>query len=197
MKKHPTYFVPSTWKRWLARGLDQVFIWMVLAPLLMSLPHTEDGWIQLTIPWALALFLFPVFYEAGSNYFFYTSPGKWIFNLRILPASAEGARHWAIHVLIRALICYFGNFFWAIFAVAFFRYDRRHLADWMAETRVVGLQPTILPSVRPVLGSIAVILGLIQGWVSALEQIHSVQYENGSFYVPDPANFDFVEVDED
>ncbi len=197
MINEQSYFVPSTWKRLMARWLDQVFIWMVLAPVLMTFPHTEDGWIQLTIPWALVILLYPVFYEGICNYFFYSSPGKWIFDLKVLPASEEGARHWGVHVLIRALVCYFGIFFWAIFATAFLRYDRRHLADWLGETRVVGLSPARLPSVRPLFGVSVVVLGLIQGWISISEQIQNVQYEEGTIFIPDPTSFDFEAEDED
>lgn len=191
MTTNTATFVPSTWKRLMARGLDQIFISMVLFPVLLMRPETEDGWIQLTIPWALFVFLYPLVYEALCLCFFQTTPGKWIFNLKVIPASAIAKKHWGLHALIRALVCYVGFFIWAFFATALWRYDRRHLADLIAETRVVGIVPTKMHKVRPLIGLIVVMLGLVQGWISTVEQIQSIDYEDGAFFVPDPTVFDF------
>ena len=189
MMEHQFYFVPSTWKRVFAWWLDQVFIWMVLAPILMMFPQTEDGWIQLSLPWAIMLFLYPVLFETLALYFLNTTPGKWIFNLRVVAASPAATEHWGVHVLIRSLISYFGIFFWAIIATAFFRYDRTHLADWIAETRVVGSHAGRSPKLRPVFGMSLLILGLVQGWASMTVQISNVEYEDGFIYIPDPTSF--------
>ena len=191
------HFVPSTRNRLMARWLDQVFIWMVLAPILMMFPMTEEGWIQLSLPCAVALFLYPIFYEAFCTYFFYTTPGKWICNLKLVPVESTLAKNWGVHALTRAVICHFGNFFWAIFATAFFRYDRRHLADWICETRVVGLAPTGFVKIRPVIGIIVVILGCISGWVSTYEQVTNIDYEDGFIYIPDPTNYDFSNIEDE
>ena len=59
MMNDQAHYVPATWRRLLARWLDQLFIWMVIGPLLLRLPQTEDGWIQLSIPWAIGIFLWP------------------------------------------------------------------------------------------------------------------------------------------
>ena len=197
MTEAASYFIPSTWKRVLAWCLDQVFIWMMIAPILIMFPQTEDGWIGISLPWALVLLVAPVFFEMAGLYYFNATPGKWICHLKILPASKASEQHWAVHTLIRAVLGFCGMFLWVIFVTGLFRYDRRHLADLIAETRVVGFSARPLPQVRPVLGLIVVLLGLIQGGASLAAQISNVDYEDGSIFIPDPTNFDFAGVSED
>ena len=130
-------------------------------------------------------------------YFFQATPGKWIFNLKVLPAGALAEKQWGVHVLIRSLVSYVGLFMWALYATAFFRYDRRHLGDWLAETKVVGESFSKRHKVRPVLGVLILVLGLIQGWISTIEQIQSIDYEDGAVFIPDPTIFDFGGEDEE
>ena len=190
------YFVPSTWRRMTARWLDQIFICLIIVSIVLEFPHSEDGYFQIGLIWALLLFSTPVLYEFIFVYMLHTTPGKWICNLKVI--SASDPKHWGVNSLIRAGLCYVGFFFSALFITALGRYDRRHWADLMAETQVVGLEAINLPKARPVTTVILVIMGLIQGWISFSEQIHSVEYRNGSVYILDPTNFDLaVEDDEE
>ncbi len=195
MNQEAMYFVPSTWRRMTARWLDQIFICLVIVSILLKFPQSENGYLQIGLFWALLLFSTPVFYEFIFVYFFHSTPGKWICNLKVI--SRADPKHWGIHTLIRAVLCYVGFFFSALFVTALGRYDRRHWADLMAETQVVGLEAINLPKARPVTTVILVIVGLIQGWISFSEQIRSVEYRNGSIYILDPTNFDWAEADDE
>ncbi len=195
MIQESTFYVPSTWRRITARWFDQIFICLIIVSIVLEFLHSEDGYFQIGLIWAFALFSTPIFYESIFVYMFHATPGKWICNLKVI--SRADPKHWGVHSLIRAVLCYVGFFFSALFVTALGRYDRRHWADLMAETQVVGLEAINLPKARPVTTVILVTIGLIQGWISFSEQIRSVEYRNGSIYILDPTNFDLAEVDDE
>jgi uncharacterized RDD family membrane protein YckC len=190
------YYVPATWKRFLAKILDLIFIWILWTPIFMQAPRDADGWIELTLGLATLVFLFPIFAESACIYFFHTTPGKWIFHLQVEPAnlrdSAKAPSAWAGHALLRSVLSYLTLFVSGLlFATMFFRYDRRHWADLLAETRVVSKDPSKTPPLRPILGLLLVLGGLFGGMASFSDQILSVEVEDGKIYIPDPLSFDF------
>lgn len=91
------------------------------------------------------------------------SPGKLLLGLRVV--GREGRELEFSQACLRVLADELSLFFaFAPRALAWLRWDRTHLSDWIAETRVISVKPhTEVPRVRPVLGSILVLLGLYWG----------------------------------
>ncbi|WII70889.1 RDD family protein [Bdellovibrio sp. 22V] len=175
-------YVPSTWKRFFAHGIDQLFIlpfYLPFAGVFFRLAFTEDdvflNFIQLAV-----LFLIPALFEFVFLYLLQATPGKWFLGLRVVPAGDyQKPLHWSQCVL-RALAGRLSFFFsWAIYALAFFRYDRTHLCDWVAETRVVQATPRANKAeLRWIVGVIFVLLYAYEGLVSSQMILKSIDWSN-------------------
>ncbi|MBX3019207.1 MAG: RDD family protein [Bdellovibrionaceae bacterium] len=97
-------------------------------------------------------------------YFLGASLGKLACGLRVVDRETGGELQ-PIQVMLRVIADELAIFFaFAPRALALFRWDRTHLSDWIAETRVVSLkEQAYIPELRPVAGSILVLLGLFWG----------------------------------
>ncbi|NUN05663.1 MAG: RDD family protein [Bdellovibrio sp.] len=159
-------FVPSTWKRLAARSLDSLFEMLMYAPFLKTLFLLifDEGPLYMSLSVFLLILLLPAIYEGVSLWLMQATPGKWLLGLKVVPqANPDVELHWTQCVL-RALVERASLFFsWAIFATAFFRYDRTHVADWVAETRVVQFVP------RPQRAKLRWFLGLVLVFLCASE----------------------------
>ena len=177
------YFVASTWRRLFARGIDQVIRGLFYLPfgsLFFKLFMTSQE-VRVSIVELFVLFMVPAIYEFVFLVLFQATPGKWLLGLKVAPFSSSESKLDLGQCFLRSLVGQFTFFFsWAIFAVAFFRYDRTHLADWIAGTRVVQSRPRLTQAkVRPILGLLFVILYSWEGLVSASSMIQKIDWSHG------------------
>lgn len=188
MKKQNTspdlaeFYIPSTWRRLTARGTDQLIQLLCYIPFLKTavLLFFTEGEVSVSL-WQVGLFLLiPVIYEFSFLYLMQATPGKWCFGLKVVPCSDPyKALDWR-QALLRPLADRFVLFFsWAVYALAFFRYDRTHLADWVAETRVVQDHPRESRTHRRwVLGSLFFVFFFFDGLTNARILLNGVDLEN-------------------
>ena len=139
----PDCFLASWPKRITAYAIDSALIWLSLLPLWLQLITTyfSKGEPTLTWNWLLAGLLLVLFYQWLFLYFLGGTIGKLIMGLRVIsihPNQDLGLFQSLLRVLSNALSIFFGE---ALRALAFFRLDRRHVGDWVAETWVVQFQP--------------------------------------------------------
>ena len=175
--------VPSTWKRLFAHGIDQVLKMILYFPFAKSffLRVFTDEEVSISLLQLLVMLLIPVVYEAVFLFLYQATPGKWLLGLRVVPAwNSEEKLHWQQAVLrsfAERLTLFFS---WAPYALAFFRYDRTHLFDWLAETRVVQSSPRIsLPQIRWFLGLLLVVVYLYEGLITAGHLVNSIDWSSG------------------
>lgn len=167
-----TIFIPSTANRLWARMIDAVVIWIFLVP--------AFGWSYgfffipgevVSIPWALFIYLavVPIAYEALSIWIFGQTAGKWVFSLHVVSASDDRRPVTGWESLLRAVAGRFTLIFsQAVYAFMFFRYDRTHLADWIAGSRVITSRARPDRSrVRPFLAGLSILLFGVVGWAMA------------------------------
>lgn len=174
--------IPSTWKRIGAYFLDQLVIGLLFFPMWgfwYDLMNSEE---EVFAPLSLFIFLllFPLIYESLFLALFQQTPGQWILGLWVVPRHEPGKRLSWVQVFLRALTNRLSLFFsFAPFALAFFRYDRTHLGDWIAETRVLqeGRRPQP-PKIRWVLGSLAVLFYVNNGFEQAIYACDSIDWDS-------------------
>lgn len=178
-----TYYIPSTFDRIFARLIDAVGEFILMSPVLMKTSFNGFSIEGLKLHWLQLVYIVFVRlgYEFVSVFLFDTTPGKWVMGLKIVPARDHGQGLGWQDVLSRVLICRLSLFFsWAIYALMFFRYDRTHLADWVAGTRVVSDRPRRNHAeVRILQGALLICLYLDAGITNAIEMASSVHVENG------------------
>lgn len=176
-------FIPSTWSRLFAHGIDQMIslvLYIPFAGLVLKLLLSEED-VFLSLPQLLALFLLPAVYEFVFLVLMQTTPGKWMFGLKVVPFSNPTEPLKWTQCLLRPLVSRLSFFFgWAIFATAFFRYDRTHVSDWVAETRVIQNEPRkSLPKVRWIVGTFFILIYLYEGMISASAVINAIDWSAG------------------
>ncbi len=160
--------VPSTGSRVAARLLDEIIIGLFCLPVLIPLFWgRSDLWTPW--PWVIYLCEVPLMYESLSIWVFSQSLGKWVFSLQVCSNRNPKLELNFWQCLLRSLVGRLTLFFsWAPQALALFRYDRTHLADWLAQTRVISLRPNPKRTrIRPWWGVIFIFLFLETGLSSA------------------------------
>ncbi|MDG0818228.1 RDD family protein [Bdellovibrio svalbardensis] len=171
-------YVPSTWKRLFAFGIDQIFILLFYFPFaktFVQLFFTDED-VYVSLGKLLVMFLVPALYEFVFLMILQATPGKWLLGLKVVPAHNAYAELQSAQCILRPLVSRLSFFFaWAIYAFAFFKYDRTHVADWVAETRVIQFTPRPRrPQIRWILGVFLVLSYVYEGVVyssSVLGQI--------------------------
>lgn len=177
-------YIPSTWRRWVAHYIDQGLKIVFYLPFMKSffLILFTDQAVSLSVGQWIILLLITPFYEAVFLALMQATPGKWMMGLKVVPArSPEEPLQWQQCVLRPAVQLLTFFFSWALYALAFFRYDRTHLADWVAETRVV--QSTRRPTrarLRPFLGVILILFNTYGGLTSAHKMLRAVKWDSNT-----------------
>lgn len=165
--------VPSSFHRFWARLIDGAVVATFLMPALRSTIGAdlgaEAGAVELS--WWLVLYVAaaPVAYETIALWIFGTTVGKWVFSLRVVAAGRPSVPPTGPSSLLRSLTgqldLIFGH---AVQALALFRNDRTHLADWVAGTRVVAARARgTAARPRILAGAIAVFVLGSAGWAVA------------------------------
>lgn len=176
------FYFPSTWKRLSAYFIDQVFsllFYIPFAGFFYRLTFTSDE-VYVSVVELLILFLIPAIYEFVFLLWMQRTPGKALCGLWVVPfANTNDELDWRQCVL-RPLVGRMSFFFsWSIFALAFFRYDRTHLADWVAETRVVQkVKRAETTKIRWFVGTILIFAYLSEGLTSSSAILNSIDWSN-------------------
>ncbi|UXR63688.1 RDD family protein [Bdellovibrio bacteriovorus] len=174
-------YVPSTWRRLFAYSMDQLVVlpfYLPFAGIFLRLFFTDDE-VVVNLTQLLVLYLIPAVFEVVFLVLMQATPGKWLMGLKVVPATNYSEKlHWS-QCLLRPLAGRLSFFFSvAIYAVAFFRYDRTHLCDWIAETRVVqGTPRPKKAQIRWILGTLVVLLYVYEGMVSARMILKSIDWQ--------------------
>ncbi len=173
-------YVPSTWRRLVAQGIDQIIRLLFYIPFMKSfflLVMTDED-VRISLGSFVLMFLIPAIYEFIFLVLMQATPGKWLMGLKVVPfANSAAALDWRQCVLrpLTERLTFF--FSWAVYAVAFFRYDRTHLADWVAETRVVQFHPRITRAkIRWILGSLLLIFYVYDGIITSKEILKQIDW---------------------
>ena len=159
------FHTASTWKRAFAYWIDSLISGIFLAP--MWVPFIKGMIYQdevVFVSWSLiALCLgFRLVWDMACLYSLTATPGKLILGLKVI--SVSGAPLSNLQCVLRVLADQFSFFFGiAPRAVAFLRLDRRHVSDWIAETKVVQSQPRETPPQRRVVLAVFLIFFAVFG----------------------------------
>ncbi len=199
---NPSY-LPSTWKRCFAFAFDQFVMILLYFPLWgfwyeMMTSDEEVIYVPLSV-YAFFL-LFPFFYEFIFLFLFQQTPGKWVFGLWVVSPSDPARPLTWVQAFLRALVGRFSLFFsWAPYALVFFTYDRRHLVDWVAETRVLQDTPRARPpKIRWIVGIILVLFYVSEGFEHAMYTWDSIDWDSGRVDLQEAFGenaFDWVNLD--
>lgn len=173
--------VPSSALRVWAKAVDDLMITVLLIPAFgfsaFYLFSGEPIWISW--PFVIYLLLVPLLYEGLSLWYFGTTFGKWLFFLKVVDARNPGVSLRPGQTFTRALAGRLTLFFsYAVQALALFRYDRTHLADWLGQTRVITTrQRPRQVTIHWIVGSIAFTLCLFSGLAVASAFMKQVSFE--------------------
>lgn len=175
-------YVPSTFRRLAARGVDsliRLFFYFPFVKSFFKLVFTEDE-VVISLGQFVLFLMVPALYEFIFLVLMQATPGKWLMGLKVVPANRPFEElHWTQCVLRPLAERLSVLFSWAIYATAFFRYDRTHVADWFAETRVVQFVPrSSRAKLRWFLGSVLVLIYFSEGMTSARHMLQAVDLEN-------------------
>lgn len=164
------HHVPRMSVRFFAFYLDEGLRWMVLAPFL-GMYFFAGLWGQVSVVTSgtlVLVFLSLVCFRVLCLYYAGGSIGKLVWGLRV--RHRDGGELTLMQSILRVVADELAIFFaFAPRALAFFRWDRTHLSDWIAETRVISLkEQNFIPEVRPLWGAVLVIVGLYWGVANLL-----------------------------
>lgn len=176
-------YVPSTVRRLVAWGIDQVVrlpFYLPFAKSFFLLAFTEED-VHISLVHLFLIFMVPAIYEFVFLVIMQATPGKWVMGLKVVPFSNPDEKLEWQQCVLRPLTERLSFFLsWAVYALAFFRYDRTHLADWVAETRVVQGTPRMTRArVRWFLGTLLVLGHVYEGLVSSSSILQSIDWSHG------------------
>jgi uncharacterized RDD family membrane protein YckC len=185
------YFAPDTFRRLCALVIDSIITSGFAAPLFVYAFITSPKNEGLLLPWTMlaATWLMQLGYHVLFIYILKGSIGKLICGLRIVPFHNPNEKLMFMQAVLRVLTDQFGFFFGhAHRALVFFRLDRRHLSDWIAETRVVQNFPrSRIPARRWIVGLIALWVLATAGLQESYELIQKLEIKKAGVLLP--ANF--------
>lgn len=173
--------VPSSALRVWAKAVDEALMTVFLVPAFgfSAFYLFSGGPVWISWPFLAYLFAVPLLYEGLSLWFFGTTFGKWLFFLKVVDAKNPSSPLQAGQTFTRALAGRLTLFFsYAVQAMALFRYDRTHLADWLGRTRVVTTRrrPRQV-TIHWIVGTLAFTLCLFSGLAVASAFLGQVSFE--------------------
>lgn len=176
-------WVPATSDRLQARLIDELLVVILSMPVLAPALTDVFQLGRWSMPWSSLLFLILVriAYEWIAYAFFSATPGKWVMGLWLVDASDPRRPLGDAQIFLRILSCRLQFFFsWAPYALVFYRYDRTHLADWLAGTRVISERPRFeQPRLRWILGGCLVVVFFFAGLESSGRMLATLEWTNG------------------
>lgn len=191
----------NTFKRFIAFLVDQFVFSFFLFPSVLGnlgLILSEKRMVISIDMWILGVLM--IFISKVCFYYFVgATPGKMLMGLRLVsryqvyamnPTTAEmdsGSAHELtlvqvfLRVLADSLSIFVGD---SLKALMFFRLDRTHVSDWIAETRVVQLTPRNHPPRRRwIIGSILFVILLKNGILKSYYLFKESEVQQGKIYI--------------
>lgn len=174
------YHLPSTWRRLVARLLDDGYVFILQLPVIIIFVTNVFRTNEFKIHWAHAVYfvLVRILYESLSLAFFSTTLGKRQLGLQVINQNkmADKSKISLEQAILRSLVSQLSHIFgWSLFVTALYKYNRTHIADWVADTQVVSFIPrTKRPQVRWVFATGFIFLfltGSIKGAVVAVQSL--------------------------
>ena len=176
-------YVPSTIRRFFALSIDQIFLVICYLPFAKSFYNVlfTQGDVEISLFQLSMIMLIPLLYEAVSLMLLSATPGKSLLGLKVVPAHNPNEELDYTQCILRPLTSRLTFFFsWGIYALALFRYDRTHLSDWVAETRVVQFKPRDKRTrVRWIIGTFLVLSYTWAGLANASQVINAINWQTG------------------
>jgi len=171
-----TTHLPSTWKRLIAVQIDGLILFVpVIATGLASQTIEIDASGQVRMGWAIvgAGMTLSFFYHVLFLRFQGATPGKLLFGLEVCNADQSPGLSWGKSILRPAVSQFVGLFLNLLpQSIAFFRPDRRQLADLAAGTQVLQKTPRhSMPTKRWFIGSLLVLYTLFSA-LTSLKSFH-------------------------
>jgi uncharacterized RDD family membrane protein YckC len=143
-------YTAKSWKRTFAYFVDQFLLLIILSPLYFKqiLEIFRMGELRWSIGLLVSAWIVYFLYQFFFLYFFSATPGKALLGLKVVNNN-EGVFLKGSQIFLRSfshvLITVLG---FALVVPALYRLDRRHFADWIAETKVVQSTPRVLAPTR-------------------------------------------------
>jgi uncharacterized RDD family membrane protein YckC len=172
------YYTANTWKRIFAYLTDGAIISILILPVLLKAfqSYAQNGFFELSWKWLVVGFVLQFLYKWLFLKLLGGTLGKLLFALRVVSVNGESQLTW-MQSFLRVFTDHFSIFFGkAPQAFMFYRFDRRHLSDWIAETRVVQFFPRRkYPHRRIFLATFLVIYLGIGGFLSAYKTYQNTE----------------------
>jgi uncharacterized RDD family membrane protein YckC len=184
----------ATEKRILAFGVDRIVEAILYLPIWVQLAasYLSDGVYSVSLRVVLACLLMHLLYDWMFLYFLGGTVGKLLFGLRVVPRREPFQTLTLMQSLLRPLTDRLSIFFGqALRALAFIRFDRTHVSDWVAETWVVQTVPRRRrPLRRYVLAVLIVLFSLSSSFLQFYRLVQSAHFDQGrvTFDVPAEAS---------
>lgn len=177
----------STGRRVMAFLVDSIIGTLFMIPVWVQLLFSyfsgglERGALAVEPRWILLSGLLIFFYRWLFVFFLGGTIGKLLTGLRVIsvhnPTESLGLFQSFLRALTDGLSLFFGQ---SLRALAFLRYDRTHVSDWVAETRVVQFVPRKrLPQRRVWLAIFLVLISFWDAFQGIYMIIHRVHLDSG------------------
>ncbi len=172
--------IAETWRRLLAYFVDQFIRALFFIPVFIQVSSAwfHDRSFQVSWFWLGVCVLVDISYQVFFLKMLGATIGKMIFGLRVVNYRKTENLQW-LQCFLRVLTDHFSIFFGQAFRIlAFFRFDRRHVSDWVAETQVVQFKPREnLARPRVFMGTLLFLYFFISGFYSAYRLIQRSEWD--------------------
>lgn len=188
-------YVPSTWRRLFAFVVDFFITSSMALPMLLRAwgASSQHQGLWFSWEWLLATWLLQFLYHVLFLYFLGATVGKLFFGLRVVPVQAKQASLSFFQCVLRVLTDQLGFFFGHFHRIfAFYRLDRRHISDWVAETRVVQFSPrNSMPGRRWILATIALYFMTTNSFEKTYQNFKKMEIRSDGVLFRTDINWDF------
>lgn len=194
------YHIPSTWKRLIARFIDDAYVFILQSPVIFTFLKDLIVSGEAKIHWAhVAYFLaVKIIYETLFVHFFSSTPGKMHMGLKIINRQRDQLNKeiGLDQAFLRSLVCQLSHIFgWSVYVTAFYKHNRTHLADWLADTQVVSLQKRAhRPKVRWILATSFIFFFLSGSLKGTSASLNAIVWKNPYLHLQ---NSEFVKMFKD
>lgn len=174
-----------TWKRVVAFLADSLVLNLIWWPLLLYVSEMtfREGVVEIPFRALGGFCLVSLFYKWMFLYFLGATPGKLLMGLRVVPfvkGRPQGDQGLGLlQSFLRVFVDLFSLFFGGSLRVAaLFRFDRRHVGDWVAETQVVQMMPhTVIFRRHSVVALILIFQMTMTQFLFAYDNLRRIEFD--------------------